>query len=854
MTQTQVYVEETRDEALQNFFFFTRAIIGMDKLTDRFHKDMCDELQYVDALRRLWLVSRDHFKSTIVGISYPLWLLIRNPEERILLAADTANNAEQKLAKIKQLILGSRGIRAFFPEIIPGNVRKTVWSDSEIVLPRQEAHAEPSISTIGAGGAVVGQHYTRIICLAPDTEIYTSQGLVAAKNLRPGLRVLTHQGRFQSILDVSERPMEGVLVGIHSWLAPEPVWVTEEHPILVQRDDEHGLPSVLFVPAGEVTEHDILVMARLRGGVGSKRLLGNCQEDMNALLREIETWWILGLWVAEGCAGGRTRFALGNTEDWIVERIQRYCDEVLAVPCGVTEVPGGYQVAFTNPVFQRLIALFGTHAYNKIVPGFVLQSAQEKISAFLDGYYTGDGYIEQKGRQTATSVSKSLLVGIALLEQRRGNSAGVRKGADGGSKVVAGNLCETRDSFTVSVSRPQWSGSKPNRAWCDRRFWYHGIKKIERRPYDGVVFNCRVDGDSTMTSLWLAHHNCDDIIAKEATDSPSVMSSVIRWADSLESLLVEPYVHTIDIVGTRKAHDDVYEHLRSHWKTGEDLEDRPFYREFIRSFWASPGEPLFPELYGGKKNALDFARRQQRQNAYLWSCDFENDPRSPEAEFRIEDLQSYQWDVSKEHVLFEEKDQTRVIGLATMTVYMTVDPAYAKERGSSMGAIIVSGCISSGEIFILEAIKDRWGGQGLIKAVKRTSRKYQAYLKVVGVEATGTQQAWIDDLQKEMRTDGLHVRIESLQPGGKAGKDARIRFQLQKYIGAKRVYLTAEMNQLQRELRHFPLSKEKDLLDAAAYSAEHYWNRAVPVDHEGKDRERELVAAREATRNPRTGY
>ena len=510
MTQTQAYVEKTRDEALQNFFFFTRAIIGMDKLTDRFHKDMCDELQYVDALRRLWLVSRDHFKSTIVGISYPLWLLIRNPEERILLAADTANNAEQKLAKIKQLILGSKGIRAFFPEIIPGNVRKTVWSDSEIVLPRQEAHAEPSISTIGAGGAVVGQHFTRIIC--------------------------------------------------------------------------------------------------------------------------------------------------------------------------------------------------------------------------------------------------------------------------------------------------------------------------------------------------------DDIIAKEATDSPSVMSSVIRWADSLESLLVEPYVHTIDIVGTRKAHDDVYEHLRSHWKTGEDLEDRPFYREFVRSFWASPGEPLFPELYGGKKNALDFARRQQRQNAYLWSCDFENDPRSPEAEFRIEDLQSYQWDVSKEHVLFEEKDQTRVISLATMTVYMTVDPAYAKERGSSMGAIIVSGCISSGEIFILEAIKDRWGGQGLIKAVKRTSRKYQAYLKVVGVEATGTQQAWIDDLQKEMRTDGLHVRIESLQPGGKAGKDARIRFQLQKYIGAKRVYLTAEMNQLQRELRHFPLSKEKDLLDAAAYSAEHYWNRAVPVDHEGKDRERELVAAREATRNPRTGY
>ena len=510
MTQTQAYVQKTRDEALDNFFFFTRACLGQNKLTDRFHKDMCDELQYVDALRRLWLAPRDHYKSTIVGIAFPLWLLIRDPEERILIAADTANNAEKKLAKIKQLILGSKGIRAFFPEIIPRNVRKTTWSDSEIILPREEAHAEPSISTVGAGGAVVGQHFTRIIC--------------------------------------------------------------------------------------------------------------------------------------------------------------------------------------------------------------------------------------------------------------------------------------------------------------------------------------------------------DDIIAKEASDSPSVMASVVRWADNLESLLVEPYVHTIDVVGTRWTHDDVYEHLRAHWKDGEDLEDRPFYREFIRSFWTSPGEPLFPELYGGKKNALDYARRQQKQNAYLWSCHYENDPRSPEAEFQIEDLQSYQWDASKEHVLFEEKDQTRVIGLAAMTVYMTIDPAYAKERGSSMGAIIVSGCIPSGEIFILEAIKDRWGGQGLIKAVKRMSRKYQAYLRTVGVEATGTQQAWIDDLMKEMRHDGLYVRIESLQPGGKAGKDARIRFQLQKYFGAKRVYITSEMNQLQRELRHFPLSKEKDLLDAAAYSAEHYWNRVVPINKESNDRELASVAAREATRNSRTGY
>jgi len=508
---SELYVEDIRQKGLDSFFYFCRAILEMDKLTNRFHREMCEELQGINALRRLWLVPRDHFKSTLVAICFPIWLLVRNPEERILIAADTASNAEKKLKKVKAMITGSKGIRAFYPELIPPNLRKTTWSESEITVPRMEPHQEPSISTIGAGGASAGNHYTRLIL--------------------------------------------------------------------------------------------------------------------------------------------------------------------------------------------------------------------------------------------------------------------------------------------------------------------------------------------------------DDIIAREASKSPAVMSDAIGWLDGVEDLLVDPYQDTIDVVGTRWTHDDVYDHIEKHWIDGEDQPGRPFYRSFVRSFWESSGKPLFPELYGGLENALDFAQRRKKQNAYLWSCNYENDPTVPEASFDINDLRYYEWDADNEHCLFEKEGRPNVASLSKQSLYMTVDPAYSTKRTASFAAIAVSGVLPTGEVFLIDALRGQWGGQGLLRKIVDLVRKYKMHLKTIGIEATGTQAAFIDDVRKELRNAELFVAVDPLLPGGMASKDDRIRFHLQRYLATKKLYIRSDMQDFERELRHFPLSKMKDLLDATAYAAEHYWRRTVISEHENKeDPDREQERRREATRSRYTGY
>jgi hypothetical protein len=510
-TASPEYIEEIRTLARENFFFFARAILGMDRMTERFHKDIAEGLQAQHAIRRLWMLPRDHYKSTLISICYPIWLLLRNPEERILLAGDTATNAQGKLSKIRSLILECETLRAFFPEMIPENVRKTQWSDEAITLPRRGAHAEGSIETIGAGGAVVGRHFTRIIL--------------------------------------------------------------------------------------------------------------------------------------------------------------------------------------------------------------------------------------------------------------------------------------------------------------------------------------------------------DDIIAKEAAESPTVMKSVITWADNVESLLVNPMEDTIDVVGTHWHHSDVYHHLQKHWKP----EGPEFFYELKLGFFDGLDENnkvLFPELYGGVENAKKFAARMSMQNPYLFSCNYLNDPTVPEAEFDLADVQFYEWDKDRRHVMYQTlgSDVPRVIPLTQMAVVITCDPAYSKKVTASRGAIAVSAVAMTGECFVLETKVGRWGGQGLIRELIATALRYRGLSRVIGIEATGTQQAFIDDFSKVARRKKVYCPIDPLLPGGMKAKDARIRFNLQQFVGTKRLYLDPQMNDLLEELRKFPMSDEKDLLDALSYAAEHYWNRAWGFDKDADAKEEDVTKAREATKNKTTGY
>lgn len=319
---------------------------------------------------------------------------------------------------------------------------------------------------------------------------------------------------------------------------------------------------------------------------------------------------------------------------------------------------------------------------------------------------------------------------------------------------------------------------------------------------------------------------CDDIATKEAKDQPSTMAKIIDWADGTEALLELPYENQILIIGTPWAHDDVYEHLRKSWGT---TQNKNFYSECIRPFFDDEGEPIFSELYGGRDNALDFARRMAETNAYLWSANFLLSPQIPDAQFDEKDLQYFDLSPDRDYLLYKgfAMEQPNVVPIDSLEVYITVDPAFSKDATASKAAICVSGVAPDGHIFVLESAGVRSGTDKLIDKICEFCWQYEGQLRKIGIEKVGQQQAFIDYLNKEFRRRGIYRRVEPLPPGSAKSKEARIRANLQPYFSQRRLWLRINQSGLLEEFRKFPLSNLRDELDAMSYAAAYFWGSAT---------------------------
>jgi hypothetical protein len=106
------------------------------------------------------LVWRGAGKSTMGTTTQCIFQLIKDRDRRILLASKTQGNAIGFLKEIK----GHFETNEKLKEIFGNFVGTSQWADDAIeVSGRTKPHKEPSINTVGVGGAVASKHYDIII-------------------------------------------------------------------------------------------------------------------------------------------------------------------------------------------------------------------------------------------------------------------------------------------------------------------------------------------------------------------------------------------------------------------------------------------------------------------------------------------------------------------------------------------------------------------------------------------------------------------------------------------------------------------------------------------------------------------
>ena len=160
--EEQLKKKELVDYLLKDFYAFCTCAMGFTDLYEPLHRWLCNEVSSDKHIRKLVLVPRGHFKTTIASICYPAWLLCKNPNERIIIASYVDNKAEECLEEIVQRINAPEFQNLFGDRIPPREAWLRDRADM-IRIPRRGGVTGPTILCIGTESAEVGRHCSRFI-------------------------------------------------------------------------------------------------------------------------------------------------------------------------------------------------------------------------------------------------------------------------------------------------------------------------------------------------------------------------------------------------------------------------------------------------------------------------------------------------------------------------------------------------------------------------------------------------------------------------------------------------------------------------------------------------------------------
>lgn len=320
----------------------------------------------------------------------------------------------------------------------------------------------------------------------------------------------------------------------------------------------------------------------------------------------------------------------------------------------------------------------------------------------------------------------------------------------------------------------------------------------------------------------------DDLFGRKAAESVAVADDTIEYHRLVPGAFDQvDALHENDelVIGNRWGFSDLNSWIR---------ENEPWFN--ITSHSALGGccvlhpadTPIFPEEYPVEK----LLRLQKRFGSYLFSCQFLNNPCSPEnADFRPEWLNHFKLirDASLNNgrwtVRHEVKDGIvrKDLLAGHMQIAMAVDPNHSGNQaaGRCRHAIVIVGR-SNDDFYLLDA----WAGHTSYAAFVGKIFEYldKWHLRKFGLETVAAQKYLkfhIDQLSasKGRRIEIIELKGEVELPDGTMSrrKEWRIRNTLEPIFEFEHFFMQRHQQDFLGEYSTFPKGKFCDLLDALAY-------------------------------------
>ena len=154
-------------KGIEDLYFFNKNIVEEDEerrklIVPHVHGEWVDWFNNTSKRIKLILVPRSCFKTTFFTVGGSLQQIAKDRNSRILIANATLTNAQKMLGEIKSHITSNKTFRELYGEMYDPSIK---WNNNEIIVKgRGLGTRESTVTVAGAGGNLVSQHYSTIIC------------------------------------------------------------------------------------------------------------------------------------------------------------------------------------------------------------------------------------------------------------------------------------------------------------------------------------------------------------------------------------------------------------------------------------------------------------------------------------------------------------------------------------------------------------------------------------------------------------------------------------------------------------------------------------------------------------------
>lgn len=162
----------------RDLFFLGKHILGFDRLQEDLHAPLAwacqapngTRLHYPDGtVKRLGQFRMAEFprgtlKTTLWTVAYSIYIIINDPNARILIYSSSAHMAQKPFSQIRARLEGKGPngdlFKACYGALIPGRAEREKWSDSMLTVKRPVPYSDATVEASGIGAAINGSHFT----------------------------------------------------------------------------------------------------------------------------------------------------------------------------------------------------------------------------------------------------------------------------------------------------------------------------------------------------------------------------------------------------------------------------------------------------------------------------------------------------------------------------------------------------------------------------------------------------------------------------------------------------------------------------------------------------------------------